>query len=117
MLPYRAVGLARARTCRTGERRVAQELPLAAGRFRDGHRAAGCRLCSAHVDSPGRNMQLATDGFALVRSLLSETECDEVARSLAAADLRGAGSRRLLREAWCAALAAKVMAHPDVREA
>ena len=62
-------------------------------------------------------MQLATDGFTLVRSLLSEAECDDVSRFLGAADTRGAGSRRLLREAWCAELAGKVMAHPDVREA
>jgi len=62
-------------------------------------------------------MQLARDGFALVRSLLSEAECDEVARSLGAADGRGAGSRRLLHEPWCADLARKVMAHAAVRGA
>ena len=62
-------------------------------------------------------MQLASDGFALVRGLLSEAECDDVSRSLGAADTRGAGSRRLLNEAWCANLACKVMAHPDVRDA
>jgi hypothetical protein len=62
-------------------------------------------------------MQLAADCFTLVRSLLSEAECDEVSRSLGAADTRGAGSRRLLHQAWCADLACKVMAHPDVRNA
>jgi hypothetical protein len=62
-------------------------------------------------------MQLATDGFTLVRSLLSDAECEDVARALGASDTRGAGSRRLLDEAWCADLAGKVMAHPDVREA
>ena len=62
-------------------------------------------------------MQLATDGFTLVRSLLSDAECEDVAQSLGAADTRGAGSRRRLDEAWCADLAGKVMAHPDVREA
>lgn len=62
-------------------------------------------------------MQLAADGFTLVQNLLSEAECDDVSRCLAAADTRGAGSRRLLHEAWCADLACKVMAHPDVREA
>jgi ectoine hydroxylase-related dioxygenase (phytanoyl-CoA dioxygenase family) len=62
-------------------------------------------------------MQLATDGFTLVRSLLSDAECEVVAQSLGAADTRGAGSRRLLDEVWCAELAGKVMAHPDVREA
>jgi hypothetical protein len=34
-----------------------------------------------------------------------------------AADTRGAGSRRLLHEAWCADFACKLMAHPDWREA
>jgi len=62
-------------------------------------------------------MQLASDGFTLVRSLLSEAECDDVSRSLGAADTRGAGSRLLLHETWCADLACKVMAHPDVRKA
>jgi len=62
-------------------------------------------------------LYLATDGFTLVRSLLSDAECEDVARSLGAADTRGAGSRRLLDEAWCAELAGKVMAHPDVRAA
>jgi len=62
-------------------------------------------------------MQLATDGVTLVRSLLSEAECDEIARSLAGMDARGAGTRRLLQERWCADLAGKVMAHPDVRAA
>ena len=62
-------------------------------------------------------MQLATDGFTLVRSLLSDAECEDVARSLGTADTRGAGSRRLLDEAWCAELAGKVMDHPDVRGA
>jgi ectoine hydroxylase-related dioxygenase (phytanoyl-CoA dioxygenase family) len=62
-------------------------------------------------------MQLSTDGFALVRSLLSDAECEDIARSLGVADTRGAGSRRLLDEAWCADLAGNVMAHPDVREA
>ena len=62
-------------------------------------------------------MQLATDGFALVRRLLSDAECEDVAQSLGAADTRGAGSRRLLDEGGCADLAGKMMAYPDVREA
>ncbi len=62
-------------------------------------------------------MQLAAHGFTLVQSLLSEAQCNDVSRSLVAADTRGAGSRRLLHKAWCADLACKVMAHPDVREA
>ena len=90
---------------------------FATDRSRVGQRAAGRQLCSKHLDSLALNMQLATDGVTLVRSLLSEAACDEVSRSLRAADTRGAGSRRLLREDWCAALADRVMAHPDVRAA
>ena len=78
---------------------------------------AGRGLSSQHVESLVLNMRLATDGFTLVRSLLSDAECEDVAQSLGTADTRGAGSRRLLDEVWCADLAGKVMAHPDVREA
>ncbi len=62
-------------------------------------------------------MQLSSDGFTLVQSLLTEAECNEVSRCLGAVDTRGAGSRRLLHEAWCAELACKVMDHPNVRGA
>ncbi|MBW8755682.1 MAG: phytanoyl-CoA dioxygenase family protein [Sphingomonadales bacterium] len=62
-------------------------------------------------------MQLSTDGVALVAGLLSDQECDEVAHSLERLPAVGAGSRRLLHEAWCAALAEKVMAHRVVRAA
>ncbi|MBC7665480.1 MAG: phytanoyl-CoA dioxygenase family protein [Caulobacter sp.] len=61
-------------------------------------------------------MQFDTDGFTLVRALLSDAECDDVSRSLGVTDTRGAGSRRLLHEAWCADLACKVMAHAGVRQ-
>jgi ectoine hydroxylase-related dioxygenase (phytanoyl-CoA dioxygenase family) len=62
-------------------------------------------------------MQLATDGFTLVRGILSEKERDELSRALDAVDTHGAGSRRLMQEGWCADLARKVMTHPDVRAA
>jgi ectoine hydroxylase-related dioxygenase (phytanoyl-CoA dioxygenase family) len=62
-------------------------------------------------------MKLSTDGVALVQELLNEQECDDVARSLERVQAVGAGSRRLLHEPWCAALAEKVMAHPVVRAA
>ena len=62
-------------------------------------------------------MQLSTDGVTLVQALLNEQECDDVARSLGRLQAVGAGSRRLLHEPWCAALAEKVMGHPAVRAA
>lgn len=60
---------------------------------------------------------LATDGFALVPSLLSAAQCDEISQCLEAVNKPGAGTRLLLREAWCASLANKLMAHPDVQAA
>lgn len=62
-------------------------------------------------------MRLSTDGVALVQALLNEQQCDDVARSLEPLQAGGAGSRRLLHETWCAALAEKVKAHPAVRAA
>ncbi|NKI97884.1 phytanoyl-CoA dioxygenase family protein [Rhizobacter sp. SG703] len=62
-------------------------------------------------------MKLVTEGFALVPNLLSEVECDQVAQALVATETNGAGSRRLLQQAWCTALAHKVMSHPEVRRA
>jgi len=84
---------------------------------------AGLRLRDAALRYPsevsihGLDMQLATEGFALVPNLLSEAECDQVAQALVATETSGAGSRRLLQQAWCAALAHKVMSHPEVRRA
>jgi len=72
-------------------------------------------LCAWLLSST--EMPLANDGVSLVRGLLSDSECDELARRLRGAGARGAGSRRLLNEAWCVDLASKLMAHPDVRKA
>lgn len=68
-------------------------------------------------DTLALKMQLSTDGVSLVHALLNEQECDEVACSLGRLQAGGAGSRRLLQEPWCAALAEKVKAHPAVRAA
>lgn len=83
--------------------------------FEQSKRPPEAGYAQRHVDSLVLKMQLATDGFTVVRSLLSEAECDQVSQSLGAVDTQGAGSRLLLREAWCEALANKVMGHPDVR--
>jgi hypothetical protein len=64
-----------------------------------------------------RKMPLEKDGFALIPGILSHVECDEVDRLLEGAATPGAGSRRLLQEAWCAGLAKELMSHPCVRAA
>jgi len=91
--------------------------PLASDRSAVGHGSSRAPICLLLFDDLVLKMQLATDGVALVRSLLSETECDKVSRSLGTAETRGVGTRRLLHEDWCAELANRVMAHPEVRKA
>jgi hypothetical protein len=49
------------------------------------------------------------DGYALVGGVLSARECALAAR---AAQGEGAGARGLLAQPWCAALAARLRAHP-----
>jgi ectoine hydroxylase-related dioxygenase (phytanoyl-CoA dioxygenase family) len=90
---------------------------LAIDRLREGQLAAARGLFFVCPHSPALKMRLGIDGFALVRNILSQAECDEVSRLLELADMRGAGSRRLLQEGWCKDLAHKVMAHPEVKEA
>jgi len=53
----------------------------------------------------------ASEGFALVPQVLSESECAAIADRV---QLRGdaAGTRGLLAEAWCAALARRLASHP-----
>lgn len=62
-------------------------------------------------------MTLAAGGFVLVPKLLSDAECGQVAQALDACAAPGVGSRRLLQEDWCAALASRVMAHPEIGKA
>lgn len=80
-------------------------------------REAVARYAPGHADAMGLDMTLAADGFALVPTLLSDAECDRVAQALDAWAPAGVGSRRLLQEGWCAALASKLMAHPEIRRA
>jgi ectoine hydroxylase-related dioxygenase (phytanoyl-CoA dioxygenase family) len=49
------------------------------------------------------------NGFALVAQVLSAQECAQLASQICVA---GAGTRTLLAQAWCAALAARLRAHP-----
>ena len=52
-------------------------------------------------------------GYAMVESLLSARECDEVSAKLA--NTSQTGTRKLLGQAWCTDLADKLGRHPDLR--
>lgn len=52
-------------------------------------------------------------GFAVVRGLLSPAECEELARNIGSAS-DGAGTRSLLSQHWCQALAKRLRAHPGL---
>lgn len=62
-------------------------------------------------------MRLEADGFEQVRGLIDPAECERIAASLATTRAAGAGSRLLLQEPWCLALAARLMAHDAIRQA
>lgn len=51
----------------------------------------------------------ALDGFALIDRVLTGAQCEEAARRV---KVDGAGTRCLLAQPWCAALAAQLQAHP-----
>src|SRR5687767_7886199 len=53
---------------------------------------------------------LDTDGYAVSPKLVAPREIAAVARALRRVQLRGAGTRNLLREAWCRALVQRVRA-------
>jgi len=52
------------------------------------------------------------DGFAVVAGVLSGVQCAEAASHVRLVDLAKGGTRRLLAEPWCAAIAAALRAHP-----
>lgn len=53
---------------------------------------------------------LTTDGFALVRGVLTVQECTEAAGTITLANPGKGGTRCLLAQEWCAAIAAKLRA-------
>lgn len=53
-----------------------------------------------------------TQGFALVPQVLGGAECESVASRLAGVSPDSAGTRGLLSQAWCQALAASLHRHP-----
>ncbi|WP_431097894.1 phytanoyl-CoA dioxygenase family protein [Polaromonas aquatica] len=55
-----------------------------------------------------------TQGFALVPQVLTATQCEAAASRLAGMSTNSAGTRCLLSEAWCQALAARVRRHASM---
>ena len=58
--------------------------------------------------------QLDSHGFAMIPSVLSDSECDRILSSLGGLDAASAGSRCLLQYGWCQALAAQLRAHSGI---
>lgn len=56
------------------------------------------------------------DGFALVRGLLAEPQCREVAQRVAEMAPGSAGLRGLLRTGWCRELAGQLRRHPRLQD-
>jgi len=58
---------------------------------------------------------LERDGFAIFPGVLPELDCDHIAAELTSID-RGAGSRMLLQQDWCSALAKRLKQHSALRD-
>lgn len=56
--------------------------------------------------------QIAEHGFATVPRLLTATECDALADSVARSSSVSGGTRRLLQQTWCRELAERLRQHP-----
>ena len=69
-----------------------------------------------HTDQPrhGPAHSLAEDGYLIVDELLSLPACAALLAKTAPQGERGAGTRKLLAEPWCAALACEIRSHPVV---
>ncbi|OOG42264.1 phytanoyl-CoA dioxygenase family protein [Polaromonas sp. A23] len=55
--------------------------------------------------------EFTTRGFALIEEVLAAGECDAIARRLATVSANPVGTRSLLSQAWCRALAEKIRRH------
>lgn len=58
----------------------------------------------------------ARDGFAVVPGVLEDTRCDILASHVESYAESGAGSRQLLEQTWCRALADELRRQPELRE-
>lgn len=57
-----------------------------------------------------------TQGFVILHRVLDRADCAALTRQADAFAAAGAGTRRLLAQPWCAALASRLGEHPAVRE-
>lgn len=58
--------------------------------------------------------EFTTRGFALIEEVLAAGECEAVADHLAVVAANPVGTRSLLSQAWCQALAEKIRQHPGL---
>jgi hypothetical protein len=65
-------------------------------------------------DIDSATQRLAADGFAVVPGDVDDAKCDILASYLQAFEQLGAGSRTLLRQAWCVDLAGDLRRHPII---
>jgi hypothetical protein len=57
---------------------------------------------------------LTADGFQIVEDVLTHDDCDAVLAQLTHSNSRSGGTRCLLEDSWCAALARRVRTHPKI---
>jgi hypothetical protein len=57
-----------------------------------------------------------TDGFVVIEGVLTEEECTAIEQALSDVELSSAGTRNLLKQPWCIALARRVRTHPRVAD-
>jgi Phytanoyl-CoA dioxygenase (PhyH) len=62
------------------------------------------------------SQRLAADGFTVVPGVVDDAKCDVLASHLQTFEGVGAGSRTLLRQAWCADLAGDLRRHPIISD-
>lgn len=56
--------------------------------------------------------QFLRDGYCIVGSVLDPRECEAIADEVGVLDPAAGGTRRMLEQPWCRALAARLAAHP-----
>jgi hypothetical protein len=67
------------------------------------------------VTSMTSSHQFATDGFLVLPDVVDDSACIEISRRIEALKVSGAGSRRMLEQPWCAAVAVGFRMNPAVQ--
>jgi hypothetical protein len=75
------------------------------------HLAATCTNPPMPIEAPA-SIHFQTHGYVLLEGVMDAQGLAHCLRQLSTMDLAGAGTRNLLREAWCADLARSLQAHP-----